>query len=36
MFKPNLHEVFTSLNLMPEEVSSELLSDIHAQIKRKI
>ncbi len=36
LFKPNLHEVFTSLNLLPEEVSGELLSDIHEQLKKKI
>ena len=36
LFKPNLHEVFTSLNLLPEEVSGGLLSDIHEQLKNKI
>ena len=36
LFKPNLHEVFTSLNLLPEEVSGGLLSDIHEQLKKKI
>ena len=33
LFKPNLHEVFTSLNLIPEEISVELLSDIHNKLK---
>lgn len=36
LFKPNLHEVFTSLNLLPEEVSGELLSDIHEQLQEKL
>ncbi len=36
LFKPNLHEVFTSLNLLPKEVSGELLSDIHKQLKEKL
>ncbi len=36
LFKPNLHEVFTSLNIMPEEISGELLSDIHKQLKEKL
>lgn len=33
LFKPNLHEVFTSLNILPEDVSVEMLSDIHDQLK---
>ncbi|HEY8657911.1 MAG TPA: PfkB family carbohydrate kinase [Hanamia sp.] len=36
LFKPNLNEAITSLNLLPEEISSELLSDIHAQLKEKL
>lgn len=36
LFKPNLHEVFTSLNILPEEISGELLSDIHKQLKGKL
>ncbi len=36
LFKPNLHEVFTSLNLLPEEVSAELLSGIHAQLETQL
>jgi rfaE bifunctional protein kinase chain/domain len=36
LFKPNLSEAITSLNLLPEEVSLELLTDIHAQLKEKL
>ncbi len=36
LFKPNLHKVFTSLNLLPEEISGRLLSDIHEQLKEKL
>ncbi len=36
LFKPNLHEVFTSLNLLPEEISIELLSEIHTRLKEKL
>ncbi len=36
LFKPNLHEAITSLNLLPEEISSELLADIHSQLKEKL
>lgn len=36
LFKPNLHEAITSLNLLPEEVSPELLADIHAELKEKL
>jgi rfaE bifunctional protein kinase chain/domain len=36
LFKPNLNEAITSLNLLPEEISTELLSDIHAQLKEKL
>jgi rfaE bifunctional protein kinase chain/domain len=35
LFKPNLNEVFTNLNLLPEDISVELLSGIHAQLKEK-
>ena len=36
LFKPNLSEAIASLNLMPEEISLELLSDIHDQLKEKL
>ena len=36
LFKPNLNEAITSLNLLPEKISSELLADIHAQLKEKL
>lgn len=36
LFKPNLHEVFTSLNLLPEEISAESLSDIHNKLKENL
>ncbi len=36
LFKPNLHEVFTSLNLLPEEVTGEMLSQIHSQLKEHL
>ncbi|MEP6949725.1 MAG: bifunctional ADP-heptose synthase [Ginsengibacter sp.] len=36
LFKPNLHEVFTSLNLLPEEISGEMLSDIHGKLKENL
>jgi D-glycero-beta-D-manno-heptose-7-phosphate kinase len=36
LFKPNLHEVFTSLNLIPEEISGELLSGIHDKLMEKM
>ncbi|KAA9039280.1 carbohydrate kinase [Ginsengibacter hankyongi] len=36
LFKPNLHEVFTSLNLIPGEVSIDLLSDIHSKLKENL
>ncbi len=36
LFKPNLAEVFTALNLLPERVSEELLSEIHSQLKEKL
>ena len=36
LFKPNLHEAITGLNLLAENVSTELLTDIHARIKEKL
>ncbi|MEP6582651.1 MAG: PfkB family carbohydrate kinase [Ginsengibacter sp.] len=36
LFKPNLHEVFTSLNLLPSGITVEVLSDIHGQLKNKL
>ena len=36
LFKPNLNEAITSLNLLPEEISVELLADIHSQLKEKL
>ena len=36
LFKPNLNEVFTNLNLLPENISVELLTGIHAQLKEKM
>ncbi|MGN6530496.1 MAG: bifunctional heptose 7-phosphate kinase/heptose 1-phosphate adenyltransferase [Ginsengibacter sp.] len=36
LFKPNLNEAITGLNLLPEEISPELLSDIHSQLKQKL
>jgi rfaE bifunctional protein kinase chain/domain len=36
LFKPNLHEVFTSLNLLPEEISGDMLSDIHCKLKENL
>jgi len=36
LFKPNLNEAITSLNLLPEEISPELLGDIHDQLKEKL
>lgn len=36
LFKPNLSEAFTSLNMLPEEVSVDLLSNIHSQLKEKL
>lgn len=36
LFKPNLAEVFTGLNIIPEAVSEELLSEIHSQLKEKL
>ena len=36
LFKPNLSEAITSLNLLPEQISLELLADIHIQLKEKL
>jgi rfaE bifunctional protein kinase chain/domain len=36
LFKPNLNEAITGLNLLPEEISLELLSEIHSQLKEKL
>lgn len=36
LFKPNLHEVFTSLNLIPGEISVDFLSDIHSKLKENL
>ncbi len=36
LFKPNLVEVFTNLNLLPEEVTEELLTSIHSKLKESI
>lgn len=36
LFKPNLHEVFTSLNLLPQDVSCEMLSGIHDELKKHL
>ena len=36
LFKPNLAEVFAGLNLLPEVVSIELLSEIHLQLTEKL
>ena len=36
LFKPNLSEAITALNIIPEEVSNELLEAIHSQLKEKL
>ena len=36
LFKPNLHEVFTSLNIIPKEISIDFLSDIHRRLKENL
>ena len=36
LFKPNLNEAMTGLNILPEEISPELLSEIHLQLKEKL
>ncbi|MEO6820390.1 MAG: PfkB family carbohydrate kinase [Ginsengibacter sp.] len=36
LFKPNLSEAITALNIIPEEVSLELLEEIHFALKDKL
>jgi rfaE bifunctional protein kinase chain/domain len=36
LFKPNLNEAIAGLNLLPEEISDELLAGIHAQLKEQL
>ena len=36
LFKPNLVEVFTNLNLLPEEITEELLTSIHSQLDEEM
>ncbi len=36
LFKPNLGEAITSLNLLPEEISIDMLQEIHEEIKAKL
>ena len=36
IFKPNLHEVKESLNLLGNQVSQEILEDMHKQLKEKL
>ncbi|MEO8415323.1 MAG: PfkB family carbohydrate kinase [Ginsengibacter sp.] len=36
LFKPNLHEVITSLNLIPEEITRDFLSDIHDKLQETL
>lgn len=36
LFKPNLVEVFTNLNLLHEEISEEFLAGIHTQLKENL
>jgi len=36
LFKPNLHEVITSLNLLPEDISSDTLSEMHIKLKENL
>jgi len=36
LFKPNLNEAITGLNLLPDEISPELLSEIHLQLREKL
>lgn len=36
LFKPNLHEVFTSLNMVPEEVNPDLIKEIHSKLDLKL
>jgi len=36
IFKPNFHEAMSSLNLIPGEVTAELLTEVHEQIKERL
>src|SRR5665647_1266216 len=36
LFKPNLHEVITSLNLLPEEITEDTLHNVHKQLHEKL
>lgn len=36
LFKPNLSEAITALNIIPEEISNTLLEDIHSQLKNNL
>ena len=36
LFKPNLNEVVAALNLLPEELSEDLLGDIHENLKAQL
>ena len=36
IFKPNLHEVKESLNILGNQVSQEILEDMHKQLKEKL
>lgn len=36
LFKPNLHEVFASLNIIPAEITEDQLHEIHQRLKEKL
>ena len=36
LFKPNLHEVFTSLNIIPAEITESQLHNIHDKLREKL
>lgn len=36
LFKPNLHEVFTSLNIIPGEITEHQLHNIHDKLREKL
>jgi rfaE bifunctional protein kinase chain/domain len=36
LFKPNLSEAITALNIIPEDVSLDLLEEIHSSLKEKL
>ena len=36
LFKPNLSEAITALNIIPEEVSLELMEEIHSSLKQQL